>query len=159
MNELLLLFIALNIANVMLQTFKTLCTVNSGKYTASIINAIAYGFYTVVIIYTLCDLPILTKALVVGICNLVGVFIVKHIEEVRAKDKLWKIEFTVKSCCLEEIIAELQKAKVTYNWTKMPLGHVAFYAFCPTKSDSEKVKQIIEKYGAKYFVSEGKSLI
>ena len=71
MNELLLLFIVLNVVNVILQTFKTLCTVNGGKYTAAIINAAAYGFYTIIVIYMMCDLPILTKAFVIGMCNLV----------------------------------------------------------------------------------------
>ena len=158
MNELLLLFIVLNVVNVILQTFKTLCTVNGGKYTASIINALAYGFYTIIVIYMMCDLPILTKAFVIGICNLVGVFIVKYIEERRLQDKLWKIEFTVKNCCFQEILNYLDSNKVPYNYTRMPQNYVAFYAFCQTRAESEKAKQLINKYGAKYFVSENKSL-
>ena len=159
MNELLLLFIVLNVVNVILQTFKTLCTVNGGKYTASLINALAYGFYTIIVIYMMCDLPILTKAFVIGMCNLVGVFIVKYIEERRLQDKLWKIEFTVKNCCFHEILDYLDTNKVPYNYTKMPQDYIAFYAFCNTKTESEKVKKLIDKYGAKYFVSESKSLL
>lgn len=159
MNELLLLFIALNIANVMLQTLKTICTVGSGKWTAAFTNALAYGFYTIVVIYMLCDLPIITKAVVVGLCNLVGVFIVKYIEEKRLKDKLWKIEFTVKDYHFEKIKEFLDLALIPYNYTQMPLNHVAFYAFCNTKKESETIKQIISKYDAKYFVSESKSLL
>ena len=158
MNSLLLLFIALNIANVMLQTFKTLCTVNSSKGMAALINAIAYGFYTIVVIYMLCDLPILTKALVVAGCNLVGVYIVKYIEESRIKDKLWKIEFTVKTYNFDKVKDFLDFALVPYNYTKMPQDYVAFYVFCNTKRESEIVKQIITKHGAKYFVSESKTL-
>lgn len=159
MNELLLLFIVLNVVNVILQTFKTLCTVNGGKYSAAFINALAYGFYTIIVIYMMCDLPILTKALVIGLCNLIGVFIVKYIEERRLKDKLWKIEFTVKNCCFQEILNYLDSNKVPYNYTKMPQSYIAFYAFCQTRTESEKVKNLIDKYGAKYFISESKSLL
>lgn len=158
MNELLLLFIVLNIANVMLQTFKTLCTVNSGKIVAAVVNALAYGFYTIVVIYMMCDLPIMTKALIVGVCNLVGVYIVKYIEETRLKDKLWKIEFTVKNCCFQDIVSKLEAQSIPYNYTKMPQHYVAFNSFCNTKSESEKVKTIINAFGAKYFVTESKSL-
>lgn len=158
MTGLLLEFIVLNIVNVMLQTFKTLCTVNSGKYTAAIMNAVAYGFYTVVVIYMLCDLPTFTKALIVGLCNLVGVFIVKYIEERRLKDKLWKIEFTVQDCCAADIVNYLEEFKIPYNYTKMPQHYIAFYAFCDNRIQSDKIKSIIDKYGAKYFVTESKSL-
>lgn len=158
MTNLLLLFVALNIANVMLQTIKTLCTVNSGKWMAAIMNAVAYGFYTIVIVYIMCDLPLITKALVVGGCNLIGVYIVKYLEERQLKDKLWKIEFTVRDCCFQEIINYLEN-NIPYNYTKMPQGYVAFYAFCNTREESEKVRKIIEKCGAKYFVSESKSLL
>ena len=159
MNELLLLFIVLNIANVMLQTFKTLCTVNSGKWMAAFTNALAYGFYTVVIVYMMCDLPLLTKAIIVGGCNLVGVFIVKHLEEKHRRDKLWKIEFTVKDCCFQNILQYLDGKRIPYNYTKMPQHYIAFYAFCNTQKESEQVKKLIDTYGAKYFVSESKSLV
>ena len=159
MNELLLLFIVLNIANVMLQTFKTLCTVNSGKWMAAFTNALAYGFYTIVIVYMMCDLPLLVKAAIVGGCNLIGVFIVKYIEEAKRKDKLWKIEFTVKDCCFQDIINYLDENEIPYNYTRMPQQYIAFYAFCNNQKESTRVKTIIDTYGAKYFVSESKSLV
>lgn len=158
MNNLLLLFIVLNIANVMLQTFKTLCTVNSGKWMAAIMNALAYGFYTIVIVYMMCDLPLLVKAAIVGGCNLIGVYIVKYFAEKEKKDKLWKIEFTVKNCCFQEILNYLDSSNIPYNYTKMPQDYVAFYVFCNTQAESEQVGDIIANYGAKYFVSESKSL-
>ena len=44
--NLLLIFIVLNILNVIIQTYKSLITIKSGKLAAAIWNAIAYGFYT-----------------------------------------------------------------------------------------------------------------
>ena len=44
--NLLLVFIILNIINVVLQTVKSLATVKCGKGVAAIVNALAYGLYT-----------------------------------------------------------------------------------------------------------------
>ena len=44
--KLLILFIVMNIANVVIQTIKSLATVKCGKWGAAIVNAVAYGLYT-----------------------------------------------------------------------------------------------------------------
>ena len=48
--ELLIIFIVLNIVNVVIQTVKSLATVKCGKTVAAIVNAVAYGLYTVVVV-------------------------------------------------------------------------------------------------------------
>ena len=70
-------FVLLNIVNVIIQTIKSLCTVKAGKTVAALVNAVAYGFYTIVVVYMVCDLDLWVKVAVVGGANLVGVFIVK----------------------------------------------------------------------------------
>ena len=93
--KLLAIFILCNIINVIIQTIKSIATVKCGKAPAAIINALAYGFYTYIIVLTVCDLPLLIKCIVVGGCNLIGVWLVKFFEEKARKDKLWKVEMTV----------------------------------------------------------------
>src|SRR5699024_10697866 len=93
--KLLIIFIVLNAVNVVIQTIKSICTIKSSKMVAALVNAIAYGLYTVVVVYMVCELPLLWKVVIVGVCNFVGVFIVKWIEEKARKDKLWKVEITV----------------------------------------------------------------
>ena len=85
--NLLVLFIILNIMNVVIQTAKSLVTVKCGKGVAAAINALAYGLYTIVVVYMMCDLPLFLKAFIIAMCNLVGVYIVKLIEEKSTKDK------------------------------------------------------------------------
>ena len=53
--NLLIMFIVLSIVNVILQTVKSICTVKCGKGVAALVNAIAFGLYTVVIVYTNAD--------------------------------------------------------------------------------------------------------
>ena len=86
--ELLIIFIVLNIFNVIIQTVKSIATVKCGKGVAALVNAIAYGLYTVVTVYLMCELPLGWKAGIVALCNLIGVYVVKWAEEKARKDKL-----------------------------------------------------------------------
>ena len=114
--ELLIVFIVLNIVNVIIQTVKSIATIKCGKGMASVVNAIAYGLYTVVVVYTVCDLPLWLKVVVVGLCNLVGVFCVKWGEEKARKDKLWKVEATVKPCEFEAIKSYCEIADLPFSY-------------------------------------------
>lgn len=158
-NNLLVTFIVLNIINVILQTVKSLCTVKCGKAAAATVNAIAYGLYTVVIIYTVCDLPLITKAIVVALCNLVGVYIVKLLEEKTKKDKLWEIKTTFKYRHTNEVIDFLNSANIPYNYfIDETEKYTVFNIYCATQKESASVKEIITRFNAKYFVSESKTL-
>lgn len=158
MNNLLLLFIVLNIVNVILQTVKSLCTVKCGKLVASIVNAVAYGLYTVVIIFTVCDLPLFTKALVVALCNLVGVYVVKLLEEKARKDKLWRVEATIPFFKEQGLKGALVSAKIPFNCVQTIGKYTIFNIYCETQKESLAVKEILKKFNAKYFVTETKTL-
>ena len=155
--KLLIIFIALNIVNVIIQTVKSLATVKCGKAVASIVNAVAYGFYTVVVVYTVCDLPLWLKVVVVGACNLVGVFCVKWGEEKARKDKLWKVEATVKPCEFEAIKTYCEVADLPFSYIDVN-KYILFNFYCATQKESAIVKDLLDKHNAKYFVSESKTL-
>lgn len=157
--KLLVLFIVLSVVNVILQTFKSLATVKCGKVGAALVNATAYGLYTVVLVYTNADFPLWEKVLVTAVCNLVGVYIVKAIEEKARKDKLWKVETTVKSDDTFNVRLALRDAGLSYSVISTNTkDRSVFNIYCPTKKESEKVKEILGNFDAKYFVSESKSL-
>lgn len=153
--KLLITFIILNIVNVIIQTVKSIATVKCGKGVASIINAVAYGLYTIVTVYLLCELPLMWKALIVALCNLVGVYVVKFLEEKARKDKLWKVEATIPTKYAEAVDFDLKD--VPHNYINIG-DYTIFNFYCATQADSTKVKNIINQYEAKYFVSESKSL-
>ena len=155
--ELLIIFVALNIVNVIIQTVKSLATVKCGKMVAAIVNAVAYGLYTVVVVYTVCDLPLWLKVVVVGACNLVGVFIVKWCEEKARKDKLWKVEATVKPYEAFELKEFFNECNVPYSYIDIE-KYVIFNLYCATQKQSAIVKRVLDQHGAKYFVSESKVL-
>ena len=158
MTELLLIFIVLNIVNVIIQTVKSIATVKCGKGVAAIVNALAYGLYTVVTVYMMCELSLGLKAFIVGACNLVGVYVVKLIEEKARKDKLWKVEATVYADYTESLHKDLEKAEIPHNYIENVGKWSVFNVYCATQKESARAKEILNLNKAKYFVSESKTL-
>lgn len=157
--NMLILFIVLTIVNTIIQTVKSIATVKCGKTAAALINAFAYGLYTYVIIFTSAEgLNIHTKAIITALANLVGVFVVKLIEEKSRKDKLWVVQATVNTMDeTKEIIALLEEKNIPHNYIDIN-RYVLINCYCATQKQSLAVKEVLDTYHAKYFVSESKTL-
>lgn len=156
--NLLWLFVVLNVINVVIQTIKSIATIKCGKVAAALINAVAYGLYTIVVIYTVCDLNLWLKAGVVAVANLVGVYVVKLFEEKARKDKLWKVEATVLRGHTTALHCALVDAEISHNYLENVGKYTLFNVYCETQADSTKAKEVLDRFGAKYFVSESKTL-
>lgn len=154
--NLLLIFVALSIVNVIFSTIKSIVTIKSGPWVASIVSALYYGYYNIVLIYTVADFPLWQKVVVTAGCNLVGVFIVKYGEEKARKDKLWKVELTVPTKYKNAVDFDLRI--VPHSYIELSDKHTLFNFYCATQADSAKVKAIANQYEAKYFVAESKNL-
>lgn len=155
MNTLLLTFIILNILNVIIQTVKSIATVKCGKTAAAIINAVAYGLYTVVTVYMMCELELWLKALIVALANLVGVYVVKFLEEKARKDKLWLVKITIPKEKTEQVKSFLEKENIPfsyYNITK----YFVFDTYCENQSQTKKVLNIYKSCNGKAFATENK---
>ena len=158
LSSFLWVFIALNIVNVIIQTVKSIATIKCGAWAAASINAIAYGLYTVVVVYMNADgLGLFWKAVIIGVANLLGVYIVKLVEIKKRKDKLWKVECTVIRTNTSALDEELKKANIPHNYVILGY-HTVFNCYCATQKESLAVKELLNKYEAKYFVTESKTL-
>lgn len=155
--NLLLFFIVLNVINVILQTIKSLLTNKGGKWAAAIGNAVAYGVYTILLVYMTCDLSLWAKVFIVGGCNLIGVYIVKFAEEKMQKDRLWKIELTINKLDQVKLFRELKDQGISLN-TQIIGKWAVFNCYCPTKKESHIVRETAKKYNAKFFANEAKIL-
>ncbi len=154
----LTLFIVLNIANVIIQTIKSIATIKCGKTVASIVNAVAYGLYTYVVVFMNCDdLSLFWRAVIVALSNLIGVWVVKYVEEKKRKDRLWKVELAVpfaKADNTAELIADNEipfNAVVVGDW-------VMFNAYCETQKQSSKMAEIGKLVGGKISAYESKPI-
>jgi hypothetical protein len=103
-------------------------------------------------------LGLLWKAVVIGLANLVGVYGVKAVEIKNRKDRLWKVEATVKGGDIPQIYNELRAGDISFNYIDGIGKYTIINCFCHTQAESAKVKVILDKYHAKYFVSESKCL-
>jgi uncharacterized protein YebE (UPF0316 family) len=156
--KLLTIFIVANLVNVIIQTIKSIATIKCGKVAAAIVNGLAYGFYTYIVILMSADLPLLAKCFIIGGCNLIGVYVVKLFEEKVRKDKLWKIELTVKNENANKLHEDLASFGIPHNYIENIGKWTIFNCYCATQKESAFVKEICDRNHAKYFVSETKIL-
>lgn len=157
MNNLILIFTALTIVNVVFSTIKSIVTIKGGAFSASLISALYYGYYNIVLIYTVADFPLWQKVVVTFGCNLVGVFAVKYAEEKARKDKLWKVEATVNPAYQIDIEGYCKQNEIPYSYVNIE-KYILFNFYCATQNESQKVKKLCDAYDAKYFVVESKNL-
>ena len=157
--NLFIVFCVLNVLNVVLQTVKSLCTINCGRWVAATMNAVAFGLYQVILVLAVCDLPLWQKVVVVSIANFVGVFATKTVQYKMRKDKLWKVEATISknSGKFSEVVSQLKSQGIPFNYIDIN-KYFLFNCYCATQKESTKVKRILTAANAKFFVSESKML-
>lgn len=151
-----LLFIGLSIVNVIFSTIRSITTIKSGKTIASLVSGGYFSFYNIMLLYTVADFPMWQKCIITFCCNVVGVWLVKWMEEKATKDKLWKIEVTVPAQYTTTLDAELKQ--IPHSYIHISCKYTLFNFYCDTQAESATVKEIVKKYNARYFAAEGKIL-
>ena len=157
--SLLALFVILTIVNVILNTARTIITVKGGMFWSSFIAALAFGFYTIVIIYTVCELPMWMKATVTALANFVGTYFVKWLEQKVRKDKLWMVDVVLTGNQIYAAKSYLDPWKIQY--IVMPISNSdssQFHIYSKTQDESRHIRDLLKTYKAKYIVVESKSL-
>lgn len=151
----IIIFFTLSLINVMLSTFKSILTVKAkNKLVASLINAITFGFYMIVLKkLTIVDLK--TAFIVTVLTNLIGVYLSIWILDLFKKDKLWKIEVTTSNGNIVDELAD-RGIKFTYqvgfNSNSSEYYMIQIYSY--SQAESQKAKDILNKYDVKYLVLE-----
>lgn len=154
----LVLFSILTVINVIFSTIKSIVTIKSGKTVAALVSAGYYGYYNIVLIYTVADFPLWQKVVVTFLANLLGVWLVKWAEEKARRDKLWKIESTIsKKEDWESLISNLKECDIPCNYIDID-KYILINCYCATQKQSVLVKELLNTYHVKYFVSETKNL-
>ena len=154
----LLTFIILSTINVVFSTIRSITTIKSGKAVASLISGGYFAFYNIMLIYTVADFPMWEKCVITFVCNVLGVWIVKWIEEKIRKDKLWKVEVTVPNEEVERLLSDCLYMNIEhYNYIDA-YQYKVFNFYCATQKESMMVKELLKNYKVKYFVTESKVL-
>lgn len=158
MNAIVIFAIA-TVVNVSLSTIRSLCTIKGGKWLSAITNAVCYGFYPLIVMLTAKGtVDIIINMIITAIANFVCVWLIKFVEEKARKDKLWKVEATIDKCYRDDLIHGLTNSNIPFNYIDNIGRYTIFNVFCATQEQSLKVKNYLDLYNAKYFVSESKTL-
>ena len=155
-------FVILNFVNVLVNTSRSLLTIKGGKWIASIMNAVCYGYYTIIIVITATyEMPLFIKCIAVALVNFVGVFTIKYCEEKMQKDKMWIYNATAKvnTNKLINVIELLKEINVKLVYTTVVENELyTMQIFSNTPKESEMIKAILENYGIKYYAIETKEI-
>lgn len=154
----LLIFLLLSIVNVVFSTIRSITTIKSGKVVASLISGGYYAFYNIMLIYIVADFSMWEKCLITFICNVIGVWLVKWVEEKMRKDKLWKIEVTVPNEQVENLLADCLYMNIEHYSYWDAYNYKVFNFYCATQKESAEIRELLKNYNVKYFVTESKVL-
>lgn len=153
-------FVVLNFINVLVNTARSLTTVKGGKWVASVMNALCYGYYTVIIVITATyEMPLLMKCVAVAIVNFVGVFTIKFCEEKMQKEKRWVFLATAKieNNAIVEVAQKLKALEIKLLYTEVVADELySLQIFSNNKKESEMITAILENYAIKYSAIETK---
>lgn len=148
-----IVFFICSLINVMLSTLKTILTVKASKGVATIINAITYGFYAIVV-KQLASLDLITTVTVTIVTNIIGVYVSMWLLEKTKKDCLWKISVTTKDNTLVE---KLEKFSISYVMNPVQYKKQTYYnidVFSENQKDSFIIENILKEYKVKYNITE-----
>ena len=154
-------FVILNFVNVLINTARSLTTVKGGKWIASLMNALCYGYYTIIIVITaLYEIPLPLKIVAVAFVNFVGVFCIKLGEEKIQKERMWIFNATAKMSTKEilDVVALLKYAKVKVLYMKVADELYTLQIFSNTQKESEMIKSVLANYSIKYYAVETKEI-
>lgn len=149
-----LVFFGSSILNVILNTIKSIITIKGSTTAAALVNAITFGFYTIVVkqISTF-DLGITVPITIIA--NLLGVYLAKWILNLFKKDKLWRISCTVPFYKMKTALITDNLTKYGIESTTIPYENGSIIdIFSKTQGESELIKEIITKNDIKYTIYE-----
>lgn len=149
-------FVILNFINVLVNTARSLLTIKGGKWIASVMNAICYGYYTIIIVITATyEMPLLMKCVAVAFVNFVGVFTIKFCEEKIKKEKLWVYNIIGINTELEETIRTcLHNTDVKYYSEELDDNYWTMTIFSETQKESALINSILNNYSVKFYAVE-----
>lgn len=149
----IIIFTVCSLVNVVLSTMKTILTVRSTRTVASIINAVTYGFYAIVV-KQLASLDVTVTVIVTIATNLIGVYFSMWLMDKMKKDCLWKISVTTKD---QSIAKKIENFDIEYTMSPIQYKNETYYSieiFSKNQKDSTIIKNILNEYNVKYNVTE-----
>lgn len=153
--------------NVGLNTAKTIIMHKEEKISSSVINAVTYGFYAIIVVMTASALPLWITIVISALTNLFGVYGSMWLLDRFKKDSLWEIvaNITVSDKEYERFQNTLCTCDIPYNLMKL-YGedisdgklHLTATMYSKSQRDSAIIKELLDSFEirSKYIVHEEK---
>ena len=151
MSKELIIFILVQLITTIISTAKTVLTVEAGKTTAAVVNAVSYTLGAAITkLITKQDMEVVI--LVTFFSNLIGVYIAKSILEKTRKTRLWVINATVKDDLKTLIEDSLLERSIQYTLIEAKNHRNFFSIFSYSRGESTLIKEILESNNIRYSV-------
>ena len=161
----IILFITLSLVNVVLSTIKSIVTVKGTTFQSACVNAMSYGLYTVIVVFTagclhsnyFVDLTI--KVMTTIATNFIGVYISAWILNKIKKDKLWEIVATVQNTDMDNykqfLNMILSREQISFNCMETNKhGEYVYHIYSENQEQSRVIKKALSGTNAHYIVHE-----
>lgn len=150
----IVVFTVCQLINVALNTAKTIIMHKEEKISSSVINAITYGFYAIIVVMTASALPLWITIIITAITNLIGVYGSMWILDRFKKDKLWEITATVSEEESKHLATMLDLNNYSYTQLQASNKKVVFNIYSHSQKESAWIKFYLDTGEAKYIVHE-----
>lgn len=154
----IILFVICQFINVALNTAKTIIMHKEEKISSSIINAITYGFYAIIVVMTASTLPLWITIIITILTNLIGVYGSMWVLEKFKKDSLWEIVATIDNTTnynMHFVITRLRLANISFNYIETSKqDEYVVHIYSKNQKDSTIIKDTLDEANAKYIVHE-----
>jgi hypothetical protein len=152
----IIVFTVCQFINVGLNTAKTIIMHKEEKISSSIINAITFGFYAIIVVMTASALPLWITILITFATNLFGVYGSMWLLDRFKKDSLWEIVATVQGVDnLPYLMLSFAIDSISYNYIETnKQNEYIFHIYSENQKQSAFIKKELDEVNAKYIVHE-----
>ena len=152
----IIVFTVCQFINVGLNTAKTIIMHKEEKISSSIINAITFGFYAIIVVMTASALPLWITILITFATNLFGVYGSMWLLDKFKKDSLWEISATVKRCIALSVFGELRENNISFTAIECydEPSKIVLNIYSNNQKESVIIKEILDRYAERYIVHE-----
>ena len=157
----IVVFTVCQLINVGLNTAKTIIMHKEEKISSSVINAVTYGFYAIIVVMTASALPLWITIVISALTNLFGVYGSMWLLDRFKKDSLWEIVATVQNTEMDNYKQFLNliftREQISFNCMETNMkGEYGYHIYSENQKQSEIVKKALSGTNAKYIVHEEK---
>ena len=158
----IVLFVVCQLINVALNTAKTIIMHKEEKISSSVINAVTYGFYAIIVVMTASALPLWITIVISALTNLFGVYGSMWLLDRFKKDSLWEIVATVQNTEMDNykqfIDLVLTREHISFNCIGTnKQGEYVYHIYSENQKQSAIIKKVLSGgTNAKYIVHEEK---